>query len=297
MNQVILICGLGFIGSNLGKFLIAKKYKLLIITRKKIKNTKTTTYINVDPQNKIQFFKKLKKYDINYIINTFGKIDHSGFNSINEKKIMNEHFCVTKTLIELGLKKKITKFIQIGSADEYGNSKSLKEDIKEKPNTPYGLYKCLSTNLLQSLNNENILNSVVLRLFTTYGPNQSRDRFIPFVINQSKLNKSYDLTDCLQYRDFIHIEDLVNVIYLVLFNKKNLDNIILNVGTSQRVQLKKLVKFVTKLTGGGKPNYGKIKYNSTNYNKFLIADNNKLIKYIGKYHFKDIFKELPKLIV
>jgi nucleoside-diphosphate-sugar epimerase len=296
LRPAILICGLGFIGSNLSKFLNEKKHRLVIITRKKIKNTSNTTYINVNPQNKNQLFNKIIKFNIKYIINTFGKIDHSNFNSSNEKNIMNEHFIVTKNLIELGIQKKIFKFIQIGSADEYGNLKKLNENSKERPNTPYGLYKSLSTSLLQSLKNENILNSIVLRLFTTYGPNQSQERFIPFIINQSKLNKKYDLTDCKQHRDFIHIDDLIKIIYLVTFNKKNLDNIILNVGTSKKIKLKKIVEFITKFTGGGDPQFGKLKYNSKNYNMVLIANNRKLLRYIGKFQFKDIFKELPKLI-
>lgn len=296
-GEYVLICGNGYIGSNLSKYFQQKNLNIIVITRFKKKSNANIKYLKINLSNTNEIFRKLKNYRIKFIINAFGAIDHSGFFTEEEDKIFFEHFIVTKNLAKLGMRKKISKFIQIGSADEYGSiNGNFHEDVFEKPSSPYGFYKFLSTKYLVTLQNEKLLNSVVLRLFTTYGPNQSINRFIPFVINQSKLNKEFNLTNCLQYRDFIHIDDLVVIIYKVMIKKKSLKNIILNVGTSKKIQLKKIVKFIVKYIGKGKPNFGKIKYSSPNYNKILIADNKKLITYIGKFQFKELFSEIYKII-
>ena len=293
----ILICGLGFIGLNLTNFLLKKGFKVIAISRKKNLFKKNLTVININPSNKKKLIHKFAKIKIDYVVNTFGKIDHSNFNSKNENKIYQQHFIVTKNLADLAITKNVSKFIQIGSADEYGNVQTvLDENTKERPTTPYGLYKLFATNYLSSLHNEKLLNPIVLRLFTSYGLNQSNDRFLPFVINQSKMGKSYKLTKCDQYRDFIHIDDLTKIIYKVIINKKNLKNIILNVGTSEKILLKDIVLFITNYIGSGSPKFGALNYSSNNYNKSLVAKNDKLIGYVGKFKFKNLFKEIPNLI-
>lgn len=293
----ILICGLGFIGLNLTNFLLKKGFKVIAISRKKNLLKKNLTVININPYNKTKLIQKFAKIQIDYVVNTFGKIDHSNFNTKNEIKIFQQHFIVTKNLADLAITKNASKFIQIGSADEYGNVQTtLDENTKERPTTPYGLYKLFSTNYLSSLHDEKLLNTIVLRLFTSYGLNQSNDRFLPFVINQSKMGKSYKLTKCDQYRDFVHIEDLTTIIYKVIINKRNLKNIILNVGTSEKILLKDIVLFISKYIGSGSPKFGALKYSSNNYNKSLVAKNDKLIRYIGKFKFKNLFKEIPNLI-
>ena len=292
-----LICGHGYIGSNLCNYFLKKKINVLLKIKKKLKKKNNFSYLNINPINSIELNKSLKNYNIKYIINSFGHIDHSKFFMPNETKIFQEHFLVTKNLADLAINKKVKKFIQIGSADEYGVVKNnVNELSKENPSTPYGFYKLISTKYLCALKNEKLLNSIILRLFTTYGPDQSIDRFIPYVINQSKMNKEFDLTDCKQYRDFIHIDDLVSIIHKVMISKKILNNIILNVGTSKKTQLRKIVEFIINYVGKGKPLYGKIKYSSKNYNKELIANNKKLLSYIGKYKFKELLKEIPKII-
>lgn len=297
-KSYILVCGLGFIGSNLVNYLKKKKLPVISITSKKIKNSVNNIYINVNPLNKNDLYNKLKKFNLTYVINSYGSIDHSLFGSANEEKIFNEHFIVMKNLAHLSIEKKVKKLIQIGSADEYG--KTHKSFINEKdptsPMTPYAFFKNMGTNYLKNLNDLKVLNCITLRLFTTYGMNQSRNRFIPFVIDNCKKNKKFELTNCNQVRDFIHIDDLTKIIFKVMINKKELKNNILNVGTSRGTKLKEIVNYIVAQSGGGTPLFGKIKIQNKSYSKILVADTKNLQTYIGKFKFKDIFYQLREII-
>lgn len=297
-KSYILVCGLGFIGSNLVNYLKRKKLPVISITSKKIKNSANNIYINVNPLNKNDLYNKLKKFKLTYVINTYGSIDHSVFGTANEEKIFNEHFIVLKNLAHLSIEKKVKKLIQIGSADEYGKThKSLiNEKDQTSPMTPYAFFKNMGTNYLKNLNDLKVLNCITLRLFTTYGMNQSRSRFIPFVIDNCKKNKKFELTNCNQVRDFIHIDDLTKIIFKVMINKKVLKNNILNVGTSKGIKLKEIVNFIVTQSGGGTPLFGKIKIQNKSYSKILVADSKSLQSYIGKFKFKDLFYQLREII-
>ena len=297
-KSYILVCGLGFIGSNLVNYFKKKKLNVISITSKKIKNSTNNIYINVNPHNKNDLYKKLKKFKLTYVINSYGSIDHSLFGSVNEEKIFNEHFIVMKNLAHLSIEKKVKKFIQIGSADEYG--KTNKNFVNEKdqicPMTPYAFFKNMSTNYLKNLNELKVLNCITLRLFTTYGVNQSKNRFIPFVIDCCKKNKKFELTNCNQIRDFIHIDDLTKIIFKVMVNKKKLKNNVLNVGTSKGIKLKEIVNYIVTQSGGGVPLFGKIKIQNKSYSKILVADTKNLQSYIGRLKFKDLFCQLREII-
>ena len=61
-----------------------------------------------------------------------------------------------------------------------------------------------------------------------------------------------------ELRDFLYIEDFVQLIIKIIFNKKsNLG--VFNVGYGQPVSIKKIIKSIFKKIKKGKPNFGKIK--------------------------------------
>ena len=84
---------------------------------KKIKydyREKKVNYIFCKLENKSLLKKKLD-FEFDYVVNFAGYIDHS-----DSKKTFNSHYLGLKNLIDILGKKKIKKFIQIGSSVEYG---------------------------------------------------------------------------------------------------------------------------------------------------------------------------------
>ena len=82
---------------------------------------------------------------------------------------------------------------------------------------------------------------------------------IPFIINNCLKNKSFPTTEGSQICDFCHIDDIVNVIFKSFKNKKSNGEII-NIGSGQPIQLKKIFKLIIKKIGKGKAKIGGLNY-------------------------------------
>ena len=104
-------------------------------------------------------------------------------------------------------RKKIKKFIQIGSSVEYGFSKSpISEDKKTnvlKLKSVYGESKAKASNYLINVSKDRNLKYIIIRPFLIYGPGQSINRLIPNTIINCLKNKKFPCSSGNQIRDFI----------------------------------------------------------------------------------------------
>ncbi len=276
-KNILIIGGTGFIGFHLAKACLAKNFNvfsLSISKPKKIRTLPEVKYFLGKVENK-NSLKKFDKYNFNYVVNCGGYVDH-----LNKKKTYNSHYKGCKNLYYYFVKKNLTRFVQIGSSSEYGKSKSpLKEDKIYRPIGIYGRAKFLATNFLIKKNKNNNFPVVILRLFQTFGTNQDSNRFIPFVIKESLLNKTFDCSPCTQKRDFLFID---NVVYSIMMALKKDDAVgkILNIGSGRPIMLKKVINKIIKITKKGKPKFGVIKLRSDE-NKVIYPNIKKAQKILG----------------
>lgn len=278
MKKILIIGGTGFIGYHLAKFCIKKNFLVTSISQnfpKSYRFLEKVNYIKCNINNKRMLKKKLN-FNFDYVVNLGGYVDHE-----NKKKTFNSHYLGAKNLGEIFLKKKIEKFIQIGSSMEYGHSASpQKESIQCKPKSTYGISKFLASQFFINLFLTKKFPVTILRLYQVYGPYQDLNRLIPFVINSCNNGKNFPCSSGKQSRDFIFIDDLIKAIFLTLKNKKSLGKII-NIGFGSpikiRIVIKKIKNFFQKEKGN--PIFGKIKLRKeellrvypdlTNVKKFL----------------------------
>ena len=253
-KNVLVVGGTGFIGYHICKKLIFQKYKVLSLSSKKPdKNriVKGVKYIIADIRNK----KKLKILDqkkINYVINLAGYIDHSG-----NKKNLKTHIVGTKNLANKFLKSDLRIFIQAGTSLEYGKINSpQKENEKEKPSSKYGKIKLRANLYLERLRKKFDFPYIVLRIYQIYGPNQSINRLIPFIILSCLKNSKFPCTHGKQIRDFLYVDDFVDLILKILNFKKKIRGIF-NVGSNQPIKIKTIINLINKKIGKGIPLYGK----------------------------------------
>ncbi len=204
-------------------------------------------YCDISKYNNLK--KKLgKNYD--YVINFSGNIDHK--NNFETKKI---HYYGLRNLIKVINHKNIKKFIQIGSSLEYGKKPSpQKESKKCKPISYYGKAKYSASIYLQ----KNIKNHIILRPYQIYGPFQKSNRLIPFIIKSCLKNKVFKCTDGFQLRDFLYIDDFIDLILKVL-KKNKTKNKIYNVGYGKPIKVRNIINLIVKITKSGKPFFGAIK--------------------------------------
>jgi len=166
----------------------------------------------------------------------------------------------SKNIIDFFINKKISKFMQIGSAAEYGQRLTPhKESIKCLPKSNYGREKLKVTKYLLNLFQKKYLNGVIVRLFQVYGEGQKKDKIIPYILSNCLLNKKFNLSKGHQTRDFCHISDAVRAIFLLLNKKNNESGKIYNVASGEDISIKKLATLIKNIVGFGKPSFGNIK--------------------------------------
>lgn len=272
-QNILIVGGSGFIGSNIALRLPEKKYNVTIISKSgkcDVLENKKIRIIKLDiskPKETNLFF---ENSNFDFIINAAGYINHSSFLE-NGLQVIDNHFNGVINLLNSVKNKKIKHFINIGSSDEYGkNNCPQVEVMKEIPFSTYSFAKLASTQLLQMLYRSESFPVTTVRLFITYGNNQKKDRLIPFVIDKCLKNQSFKLSKGEQLRDFCHISDIASGILSILENKKTFGEVI-NLGSGQPISIKEIVQMISRQIGKGNPEFGKIPYRKGE-NMCLYAD-------------------------
>ena len=258
-KRLLIIGGTGFLGSNLAKNSLKKGYKVICVSSKKtqFKKLKKIKYIFCDI-TKINHIKKKLNFDIDYVVNFGGYVDHS-----NKKKTYQSHYVGCKNLINFFKEKKIIKFIQIGSSLEYGDLKSPHyekfQNIKNSSlKSVYAKSKLLATKYcLKTFHNDSFPITIV-RPYLVYGPGQKKNRLIPFIISESLRNKPFPCSSGEQVRNFLFIDDFIRAIFKILASK-NTDGEIINLGSNENFKIKRIILMITNYIKLGKPLFGKIK--------------------------------------
>tara|TARA_B110000305_G_scaffold116211_1_gene130533 strand:- start:351 stop:1259 length:909 start_codon:yes stop_codon:yes gene_type:complete len=257
-KKILITGGTGFIGYHLAKKCLKLNWSVTSLSTKnptKIRKLKKIKYLISDISKKSDL-KKIININYDYVVNLAGYVDHS-----RKKKTLYSHYNGCRNISEIFLRKKIKKFIQIGSSIEYGRNLSpQKENLNNtKTFSIYGKAKLMSTNYLLSLYKKYSFPVSVLRLYLVYGPYQDRNRVIPIVIDNALKSKEFDCSLGTQFRDFVYIDDVVNGIIKSLKTKKNNGQII-NLGSGKPIMIKDVILKICKIIGSGKPQFGKIKF-------------------------------------
>tara|TARA_B100000787_G_scaffold162303_1_gene142886 strand:- start:33 stop:947 length:915 start_codon:yes stop_codon:yes gene_type:complete len=266
--KILIPGGTGFLGYHLCLFFLNKGWKVYSVSKnkpKKDRKIKGIKYIFCDVGNKKELNSKLDDY-YDYIINLSGYVDHS-----KNISIIQTHFSGCKNLINKFKENKPKKFVQIGSSIEYGKRRSPhKENFFKIKDTlsVYGNAKLKSTLFLLSLFKKNTYPLTIIRPYLVYGPNQDNNRVIPFVINNSLKGKKFDCSAGNQKRDFLYIDDFVQVIYKSIKSNKNNGEVI-NIGSQKPIKIKNLILKIVSLVGKGKPNFSKIRIRTDEPNELF----------------------------
>tara|TARA_B110000305_G_scaffold214636_1_gene251509 strand:+ start:644 stop:1579 length:936 start_codon:yes stop_codon:yes gene_type:complete len=280
--KLLVVGGTGFIGSNIVKRALQLGYETFSISKKNLideKKLKRVTYITADITNTESLISHLNKFSFDYIINCSGYINHDDYSG-KGREVFEVHFNGVKNLVDYLDKKKIKKFVQIGSSDEYGDNLAPQyETQKESPFSMYSLSKVASTYFLQTLYKTQRFPAVILRPFLIYGPHQGDDRFITKIIKGCLNNKNFPVSQGAQLRDFLFIDDFVDAVFIIL-KKENIMGEIINISSGVPVSIKKVITFISDIIKSGRPEFGKIKYRQGE-NMRLYGDITKAKKLLG----------------
>ena len=265
-KNILVTGGAGFIGSSIVKKLVAiKRYNIINIDKlsyasdlknlKKIENSRNYKFIKIDISN----FKKLKniydKYKPEYVVNCAAE-SHVDKSIKNSKDFIQSNIIGTYNILECirsdiysnnSRKKNKFKLLHHVSTDEvYGDSDRSKkipdENTAYNPSSPYSASKASSDHLISSWGRTFKIPFTISICTNNYGPFQFPEKLIPKIILNSMSGKKIPIYgDGKQIRDWLFVEDHVDAIIKILFNKKYI-NQKFNISGNNQVKNIDLVK-------------------------------------------------------
>ncbi|MGD1842038.1 MAG: NAD-dependent epimerase/dehydratase family protein [Thermonemataceae bacterium] len=150
---------------------------------------------------------------------------------------------VNKLLVAIRKHNPTCKFINFSSAAVYGNPSRLPiaEDFPTKPLSPYGFHKLQSEYLLAEYHKFFGLHTCSLRVFSAYGDGLTKQLFWDLYQKTLQQDQVALYGTGEESRDFIFINDLVQIIELVI-EKAAFEGDIFNVACGQEIKIKEAVQ-------------------------------------------------------
>ena len=244
MKKVIVTGGAGFIGSNLVKYLLKKKYFVINIDRlsysanpyniKNLSKNKNYIFFKLDINNKKEILKILNKYKPEGIFNLAAET-HVDRSIDKPESFMRSNIFGTYNLLEaiLNYRRKI-KLIHVSTDEVYGDilKGRAKENSPYNPSSPYSSSKASADHLIKSYVRTYKINAIISNCCNNYGPNQFPEKLIPKLIFNIINNKPLPIyAKGLNSREWMHVQDHCEALLLIYLKGKIGENY--NIGSGK----------------------------------------------------------------
>ncbi len=260
-NKKILVTGgAGFIGSHLVDELILQGHFVRVIDNLSNGKKENITqhfqnpkfeFILGDITNSDDIRKAMKDIDIVFHLACLG-VRHSIAYPLENHKV---NALGTLVVLEGALKVKVSRFIYCSSSEVYGTAVSvpMKENHPTYPYTVYGASKLSGEAYTRAYHLTYRLNTIIIRLFNSYGPRSHHEHFsgelIPRSIIRALCNKPLVIFgDGTQTRDFTYVKDSVDGILSVLKTDKTIGNTY-NIGSDSEITINKVAQLIVQEAG------------------------------------------------
>ena len=253
MKRVLVTGGAGFIGSNLVRYLLKKKYFVINVDKlsysanpynlKNLKKNKNYVFFKVDLNNKRKVTKILKKYKPQGIFNLAAET-HVDRSIDDPKNFIYSNILGTYSLLEaiLNYNKKI-KIVHVSTDEVYGDviRGRSNENFPYNPSSPYSSSKASADHLIKAYIRTYKINAVISNCCNNYGPHQFPEKLIPKLIYNIINNKPLPIyARGKNSREWMHVQDHCEALLLIYLKGKIGESY--NIGSGKNLMNKDIAK-------------------------------------------------------
>lgn len=238
-KNVFITGGAGQDGQILTILLKKKKINLTIFYKDKIpKNIKGVNFIKEDLLNKKKIDTLFKKIKPNVVLHLAA--NNPSYHQKNYEIFFNKNFLATKNIFYSTFEaNKKARFIFCSSSQIFRKKKGIvNEKSKVLGATDYTKFRIKSDLIMLKYKKKEKINYTNAILFNHDSVYRNKKFLLPRVVN-AIIEKDYTfLNDIIKaniFADFSHADDICNALYKIMFDKINLDKLILSSGKSTSV--------------------------------------------------------------
>ena len=250
-QRILVTGGTGFIGRYVVDLLCADGVSPLVTINSE-RNSKAAPLssepelVSLDLTNFEQVNDLVQNYKpqiVLHLAGVTGNTDPTG-------KIYDEvNFNGTTNLLKALEKTGVTHVVMIGSAAEYGNQLiPFREDMPAMPVSQYAISKTKANQFALDMHSATGFPVTILRVFTAYGYGQPHKMFLSQLITHGLLNKHFKMSDGLQKRDFVFVEDVAAAIRSASTAQDAFGHVI-NIGSGKGMALRAVAQKVWEICG------------------------------------------------
>jgi len=250
-GPIVIIGASGFIGANLFKHINKHRNDVFACIHKskgwRLDEVANENIVQVDINNKKSIKNMAEKIKPKVIFNCSS---YGGYSFEKEtSKIINTNYLAITKLVNVLKDYPISSFIHSGSSSEYGeNCSGPSEKEICSPNSDYSMSKLAATNFLVNSGKNFNFPSIILRLYSVYGPLEDTSRLIPSIISYGLKQEFPKFVSPDISRDFIYISDVCNAfIKSALAIKPDLYGEIFNIGSGIKATIKDIAIIAKKI--------------------------------------------------
>jgi dTDP-glucose 4,6-dehydratase len=157
----------------------------------------------------------------------------------------------TQRLLEAARRRRVARFIQIGTDEVYGalgNSGEFTEQTPLRANSPYSASKAAADLLARAYFHTHNLAVIITRCSNNYGPYQHPEKFIPLMTTNALADQPLPVYGAgAQIREWLHVEDHCRALEKVI--QKGTPGEIYNLGSGQRMNNLQVAETILRLLG------------------------------------------------
>lgn len=302
MKTIVITGATSFIGVHIIKEYLENNYKVIAVVRPNSSN------LNRLPKNSNLIIIESEMEKIHRITSELNDIKADIFYHLawegarvphrDDSILQNNNFQCSVKAMNAAKLLGCSIFIGAGSQAEYGKCiGEITEDYPTNPNTEYGKAKLKAYETLKDIAYKNEMKFIWTRIFSVYGVYDYQGTLVMSALNKMIKNENIKLTQCIQDWDFIYVEDVAKIMYL-LANTECQDGIY-NIASGKTNTLKEFVIEMKEITkSNSELQFGAIPYNSEGVVSFkpVIDKLRKNLNYTCQVNFKNGIKKVVEFL-